>query len=173
MEKDSIRDLILTAFSKVNRPGNWALVDNREGDEPLYVEEEFQDKDDWRTIDPAFLEEAPKGFRSALSFFSNEAFRYFLPAYLIADLDGKLYEVDPSYYLCSGLDNASKNEKVNPRRFGDQTWLHVRQWRFSLFTKEEAKAILEYLKYKSAISTDFSKQQILEAIENYWDYRAK
>jgi len=37
-----------------------------------------------------FLDRSPGGLASALSMFSHEAFRFYLPAYLIADIDGKL-----------------------------------------------------------------------------------
>jgi hypothetical protein len=75
MEREELKDLIREAFANVERPGNWALRGSNEGDEPLLVEQEFSDKTDWRTLDPAFLELAPRGYSSALSFFSDEAFR--------------------------------------------------------------------------------------------------
>jgi hypothetical protein len=168
---DQIKARIISAFSSVERPGNWALRSSNEGEEPYLVEKEFQDKQDWRTIDPAFLDQAPDGFASALNFFSDEAFRYFLPAYLLADLDGKLDSVDPVFHLCHGLDNASRAEPVNTRRFGSRTWFDEQRHRFSAFTVAEAGAILAYLRFK-AEHEEVNRCEIEEAIANYWSGRA-
>ena len=59
-------------------------------EEPYLLEEEFKGKTDWQLLDSEFIDQAPDGLASALSFFSDEAFRFYLPAYLIADIDGKL-----------------------------------------------------------------------------------
>ena len=171
MEVDRIKAEILGAFSSLERPGNWALRGSNEGDEPYLVEKEFQDKQDWRSLDPAFLDQAPDGFASALSFFSEEAFRYFLPAYLLADLDGKLESVDPAFHLCHGLDDASYSQPVNPRRYGPRTWLDERRHQFAVFSAEEARAVLLYLRHK-AQHDEFARPRIEEAIKNYWSERA-
>ncbi len=120
-DRDRIKALIAEAFGGLERPGNWALRGSDEGEEPSLVEQAFADKDDWRTIDPDFLDKAPDGFASALSFFSDEAFRYFLPAYLVADLDDRLELVDPVFHLTTGLDDEHRDKPINPRRFGDRT----------------------------------------------------
>jgi hypothetical protein len=171
MEVELIKAEIVRAFSSVERPGDWALRGSNEGEEPYLVEKEFQDKRDWRTIDAAFLDQAPEGFASALSFFSDEAFRYFLPAYLLADLDGKLGSVDPVFHLCHGLDDATKGEAVNPRRYGSRTWFDERRHQLAVFMAEEARAILLYLRYK-AERDEFARGSIEDAIKNYWSERA-
>ena len=173
MTADEIKSQVSTAFGAVERPGNWALRGSNEGSEPYQVEEEFQDKLDWHTVDASFLDRAPAGLASALSFLSDEAFRYFLPAYLSADLDGKLERVDPAFYLCHGLGNASKTELVNPRRFGARTWWQAATYRFAAFTAEEARAIVSYLCYKAEHDEyEASRDLIKEALENYWQARA-
>ena len=171
MDAEQIKAEIAHAFSSVERPGNWALRGSNEGDEPDMVAKEFQDKADWRTIDPAFLDRAPGGLASALSFFSDEAFRYFLPAYLLADLDDQLKTVDPVFHLCHGLDDATRAEAVNPRRYGRRTWMDAKRHKFAVFSAREARAVLGYLRYK-AETDDFGRRQIEEAIKNYWSERA-
>ena len=171
MDRDRVKALISEAFATVERPGNWALAGSTEGDEPHRLEEEFRDKEDWRSIDPAFLDQAPDGLASALSFFSDEAFRYFLPAYLIADLDGKLDHVDPVFTLTNGLDDASRTKKVNPRRYGARTWMEEKGHRFAVFMPAEARAILAYLRFR-AEGDEFERSSIEQAIENYWNERA-
>ena len=49
MDPDRVKALIIEAFATVERPGNWALVGSTEGDEPQRLEEEFRDKEDWRS----------------------------------------------------------------------------------------------------------------------------
>jgi hypothetical protein len=172
MDRDQVKALILEAFAMVERPGNWALAGSSEGDEPQRLEQEFRDKEDWRSIDPAFLDQAPGGLGSALSFFSDEAFRYFLPAYLIADLDGKLDNVDPVFSLTNGLDDASASKKVNPRRYGARTWMEAKRHRFSVFTPAEASAIVAYLRVR-AEGDEFERRSIEQAIEGYWKERGR
>ena len=102
-EGERVKTLIRSAFATTPRPANAELRGSSEGDEPWLVQEEFSDKHDWRALDAAFLDRAPQGLSSALSFFSREAFRYFLPAFLIADLDDSLETADPAFHLWHGL----------------------------------------------------------------------
>jgi hypothetical protein len=170
-DREAIKDLVRRAFATVERPGNWALVGSTEGFEPDRVAQEFQDKDDWRTMDAAFLDQSPGGLSSALSFLSDEAFRYFLPAFLLADLDEKLDAVDPAFHLCHGLTDDTKSERVNPRRYGDRTWLDSRRHRFAVFTEAEARAIVGYLRYRQARDS-IDSARIAQALTNYWLPRA-
>src|SRR5262245_13407601 len=166
-----LRAEIVGAFESVERPAEWALRGSSEGDEPYLVEKEFRDKGDWRTIDPGFLDRAPEGLASALSFLSDEAFRFYLPAYLLADLDGQLQRVDPVFHLCHGLTDAKKEEFLNPGRYGARTWQDSKRHKFSVFTQAQARAILSYLRYKAEADLD-AREEIEEAIRNYWRERA-
>jgi hypothetical protein len=137
----AVKAQIHAAFVAAEYPGDWCLRGSNEGDEPYLVEQEFRGKTDCRTLDPAFLDRAPGGLGSALSFFSDEAFRLYLPAYLCADLDGCLERVDPAFYLCHGLDDARRDQPVNPRRYAERTWFDYARYRFSMFNRAEAAAI--------------------------------
>jgi hypothetical protein len=84
---ERVKEAIRRAFTSAKRPSDGALHESEESDEGSSVlEAHFRDKHDWRTLTPEFLDQAPDGWASPLTFFSDEAFRYFLPAYLIADL---------------------------------------------------------------------------------------
>src|SRR5687768_16864381 len=133
MDKAELKVLIQRAFADVEYPGDWCLRDGSEGKEPLLLEQEFKGKDDWRTIDPVFLDRAPDGYASALSFCSDEAFRFYLPAYLLGDIDGHLQVSQPVFHLTYGLDDDSRNERVNPRRYGERTWFESARHKFSIF----------------------------------------
>jgi hypothetical protein len=169
---DALKKQIAEAFANVERPGDWALRNSNEGEEPQLLERELAGKGDWRSLDATFIDRLPSGYGSALSFFSDEAFRHFLPAYLIADLDGLLRVVDPTFYLCHGLDTASRDERVNPRRFGARTWFDVACARFSVFSRDEAKAIVAYLEHRASQS-EYDRATIDEALGSYWHDRAR
>ena len=69
MDVWALKDQILTAFAGVESPGDWCLKGGTEGDEPYLLEEEFKGKTERWPLDPAFLDQAPDGFGTALSFF--------------------------------------------------------------------------------------------------------
>ena len=174
MTKEDIKAQIREAFSRNEYPGDWCLKGSTEGDEPYLVEEEFKGKTDWTILDPEFLDQAPDGFASALSFFSDEAFRFYLPAYLIADLDDKLQSTDLTFHLTHGLDDASMHDLINPRRFGGRTWFdHVRT-KFAMFPREEVCAIVAYLEFKLATADlPLERESISQSLKNYWTGRKK
>jgi hypothetical protein len=173
LDRDTIKTEIREAFAALDYPGDWCLRGSNEGEEPFLLEEEFRGKTNWQSLDPAFLDRAPNGFGSALSFFSDEAFRFYLPAYLIADMDGCLEFADPLFHLCHGLQDSSRSERVNPRRYGERTWWDEACHKFAMFTRPQAKAIVAYLQFRSQAEEipDFRKP-IGEALRNYWLSRA-
>jgi hypothetical protein len=56
-----------------------------------------------------------------LSVFSDEAFPLYLPAYLIADLDRLLEQTASVFHLCHCLEDSARDERINPRCYGEQT----------------------------------------------------
>jgi hypothetical protein len=170
-DTEAIATQIVKAFAAVEYPGDWCLRGGNEGDERYLLEQEFKGKIDWRTLDPAFLDQAPGGFASALSFFSDEAFHFYLPAYLIADLRGQLNWTNPVYHLTHGLDETSRRRRINPRRYGERTWFEHARHKFAMLTREEAAAIAAYLSWKRD-EDEFERQSIDDALTNYWHDRA-
>src|SRR5262249_27990453 len=144
LDREAVIEQIVSAFSGTTYPGDWCLRAGGEGDEPYLVEQAFKGKTDWRAVDPAFVDRAPDGFASALSFFSDEAFRFYLPAYLIADLRGQLQYSSPVFHVTHGLDDGTRDGRVNPRRYGERTWFEHARHKFAMFTKPEAAAIVAY-----------------------------
>lgn len=170
MTPEEIKAIIRSAFADVEPPPRWCISGSVEGDEPASLRAEFAEVPDWSTLSPSFLDQTPDGFGSALSFFSDEAFRYYLPAYLIADLDESLDRVDPVFHLTHGL-TSSDSQRINPRRYGDRTFGDAARHRFSLFTYLQCTAIAAYLIYK-AQRDDFFAESIRAALDNYWSVRA-
>ncbi len=172
LEKEKLKTQIEFAFSWVQYPGDWCLSGSNEGKEPILLKEAFRGKKDWKSLDPEFLDSAPGGFSSALSFFSDEAFHFYLQAYLIADIDSKLEETNPIFNLTYGLTEEDKNKRINPKRYGERTWWDAALYKFSIFNQEECRSIMAYLEFKMALGDEFDNPQIKEALENYWYERA-
>ena len=165
---------IRAAVAAAEYPGDDNLRNSDEGDEPFQLSEEFRGKRDWDGIDAEFLDAVPDGFSSALSFFSHEAFSFYLPAYLIADLEGKLMSSDPLFHLCHGLERRSQNQRVNPLRYGDYTWNKYANERHAGFTAAQAATIVGYLEHKRAAAfTDLERTQVDDALDSYWKERAR
>ncbi len=172
------------AFGNNEYPGDAFLQGSFEGCEPDEEVGPFEGKTDWRTLDSNFLD----GHASALSFFSEAGFRFFLPAYLIADLQDKLSTADPLFHLTHGFSDSSvkvptkagvltrkfgKSVLVNPRRYGAMTSYDYARYRLSIFTKEEAGAIIAYLRYKyDSDSFGVDRDRIDGALTGYWIERA-
>ena len=165
--RERLKTEIRAAFADTPAPDPSSLRNSNEGDEPYLLEDEFRDKRDWAALDAVFLDQSPDGFASALSFFSREAFRFYLPAYLLADLDGLLQRADPLFHLWHGLDDERRAQPVNTRRFGGWTWFEAISERMDAFAADEAQAIVGYLRYK-AERDNFSRPKIEQALRNYW-----
>jgi hypothetical protein len=183
MTADGIIAKIQNAFAPVECPDAPFLVSSREGCEPAEVAEAFAGKD-WRSLDAAFLDEN----YTALSFFSEGAFRYFVPAYLIADVRGELRTADPMFHLVHGFVEVTTrvpagdemfdrsyggSTLLNPRRYGAITWRDYAGMRLAAFTREEAEAIVAYLEFRRERTPDAGdRPQIDAALETFWRHRA-
>ena len=139
---------------------------------------------DWSQLEPVILDAS----YDALSYFSEGGFRYFLPAYLIADLQDQLQTADPVFHLTNGFSDEvvkmpagsriyertiGKSAFVNPQRYGAMTWHDHARCRLSIFTREEAGAIVPYLEYKrDADSHGLYAEEINDALDSFWRDRA-
>ncbi|MEI7036613.1 hypothetical protein [Fulvimonas yonginensis] len=113
----ALKTQVRRAFDDVEPPP-WCLAGSAEGTEPALLAREFTAVLDrhWSELAPAFPDQAPGGFGSALWFFSDEAFRFYLSAYLVAALDGQLAQADPVFHLTHGFTQAG-TRPINPRRY--------------------------------------------------------
>jgi hypothetical protein len=75
-DREVVIGKIRAAFAGNEHPGGRYLQGSFEGCEPYEEVGPFENVEDWRGIDAAFLD----GHANALSFFSEAGFRYFLPA---------------------------------------------------------------------------------------------
>jgi hypothetical protein len=169
IDRDRLEAEIRTAFEATPPPDPRHLRGSSEGDEPFLLEAEFRHVPDWRQVEIGFIDRAPDGFGSALSFFSSEAFRYYLPAYLIADLRGELQQANPVFHLWHGLIDEHRSTPVNERRFGSWSWLEAVSERFRSFAPVEVAAIVAYMRYKAEHDElGLDRPMIEQALRNYW-----
>jgi hypothetical protein len=166
-QRELLKSQIRNAFANTPPPDPSRLRGSNEGEEPYLLEDEFREVPDWRTLEAGFLDQSPDGFASALSFFSDQAFRYYLPAFLLADLDEQLSHADPLFHLWHGLDDEKRDQLVNPRRYGELTWLQAISRRFGAFTAAESVAIVAYMRFEAALD-DFVRPNVEQALRNFW-----
>jgi len=166
MDAQEVITTIIEAFSDVEPPPPWSIVSSKKGHEPARVEKTFARKL-WSELTDDELDRDP-----ALSFFSAEAFRYFLPAYLIRELDGHEFQQNHlAFVLTYGLTNDERNKPVNPRRYGNLTAWDSANHKFAPLTKQQVKAVVEFLKFQMEHDRQydpFDYQLVSEAMENYW-----
>jgi len=182
--KQRVIEHIRQAFCDTERPSDAFLQGSHEGCEPGESVAPFIGVVDWSQLDPTVLDAS----YTVLSFFSEGGFRYFLPAYLIADLQDRLQTADPVFHLTNGFSDTvveipagqriyektiGKSEFVNPRRFGAMTWYDHARGQLSVFTREEAGAIVAYLEYKrDADPHGLNAEGINAALDSFWRDRA-
>lgn len=184
--KENIIEQIKDAFGENKSPGDPYLQPYPVGYNLSDEIKEFKGIQRWQDASAKLLDENP----DAIYFFSEAGFRLFLPAYLIADLNNELECVEPLFHLVFGFSEKfvtlpmgdkevnkliGKSELVNPIQYGAVTWLDRYRFRLSIFTREEAQAIVAYLKYKKneTYYDDIDKNEIDQALELFWNDRAK
>ena len=178
--REAVIEKIHSAFGPNEHPGEGFLQGSFDGCEPYEEVSPFKSRKDWRGIEADFLD----AHANALSFFSEAGFRFFLPAYLIADLHRQLSTADPLFHLTHGFSDMTtelptkdrvlvirigRSAFVNPRRYGAMTFYDYARYRLSVFTREEASAIAAYLKFKRDSDPDILDQASIDAaLESFW-----
>jgi hypothetical protein len=141
--RELLIEIIEDAFAAAPPPAEDDLRGSDQGDEPFEVELGFRGVD-WRHASPILL----NVHDAALAFFSHTAYRYYLPAFLIADVLELLRATDPVFYLTHGLERPDADE------------------RFSAFTAEERAAVARYLRWRQ--DDPYDRDRIEEALGRFW-----
>ncbi|MGJ5129605.1 DUF6714 family protein [Bradyrhizobium sp. SZCCHNS3053] len=146
------------------------LVNSAQGDEPLRVIAAFDDKDDWTTLAPEWLDKVPSGLGSALSFLTDEAICFYIPAYIIADMTTQLRMVDPIFALTHGFAPRSHNKRAKPQ--SEKLEAECARNRWSLLDHRQAVAIVHYPEWRALRDRpDYGyivNNAIVEALGTYW-----
>ncbi|TGK27547.1 hypothetical protein EHQ12_16160 [Leptospira gomenensis] len=159
---DDLIQQIESAFQQIPHPGDEHLVTNPSDPESQLIARHFAGKRDWRGLGSDFLNE-PCG---ALSFLSDMAFRFYLPAFMIADIQGALEWDDPSVRLCWS-HTASGGEQRIGKVWGGGTIKDRAEDCHRHFDSRQVSAIIAYLLWK-LVSNHDEDLCITEALENYW-----
>ena len=165
--EEEIIQKIEKAFADNIFPGddNLASYSYEEGE---LIKRHFSGQNDWRNLSADFIDKD-----GALAFFSNEAYRFFLPAYMIADIKGHLEWNDPSVSLCWNLTPQYGNQKI-AEIWGGGTMAEQAKKCFEPLTHEQVSAIISYLRWKMNVELEdefYISQNLLcisQALENYW-----
>ncbi len=107
----------------------------------------------------------------------------------MADLNDELQTADPLFILTHGFSElvveetilgrtfqiiVGRSEFINPRRFGAASFQDYNRYRLSVFTREEAAAIVAYLQFKrQMVGVGIEKQAIQAALDAFWLERAR
>ena len=179
---EAVIDVIRRAFATTERPPDAYLTNGGDGCEPEESVAPFRGLE-WSGLESAMLD----ANYTALSFFSEGAFRYFVPAFMVADVRDELRTADPVFHLTHGLAPSFESTieaggrswrrrtggetLLNPRRYGATTWRDYARFRLSAFSREEAAAIVVYLRWRR--TRDEFPQDIDAALEGFWLERAE
>lgn len=163
--KDQLIQTISAAFAEVEYPGDDHLVDQSYGTEPDTVRNHFLGRDDWRKLTHEFLD-----VDGTLAFLSDRAFRFYLPAFLVADINEKLELNDPTVRLCWSVNLQSESVKL-AEVWGAETVGERALACFEAFSKDQVTAIVAYLQWR--LAKDEYNPSIEQALKYYWLPRKK
>jgi hypothetical protein len=174
---------IKKAFAKMKYPGDDNLVDNYSSEE-LEYKEAFQRKD-WRGLSLSFV--CPQF--SEMAFFSAQAFRYYLPGYMILCIQ-HLDEVDVmAPFLVGALTlpergsidwDVAKELELTPEEFesfaesenpSDQELLKRQEWfhrRCDPLTLEQKQAVIAFLDWLTEYGQNCFDDEPEIAVKRYW-----
>ncbi len=190
MNKEELIETIKEAFKDEKHPGEFNLVYDNSGKhiECIEVRELFKDKT-WDSLPDNFMFEE----HTALSSFSKEAFKYYLPAFMLfsirsyeeADVipDNLVYDLTlpteaDTIKLANDIKRYKLDKKMSEIDFNEILQNSISNMdksinnfiqRVKLFTDVQSEAILAFLEYINTYhSDDFFNDEPTTAINRYW-----
>ena len=171
--------LITAAFQAAPYPGHAFLQGSFDGCEPADEIAHFKGHAHWAELEPAFLDAR----YCALSFFSEAGFRFYLPAYLTADIRRQLRTADPAFHLTHGFSDRSYEERREAEPWcpaGEAPTSSIRgamgRSRGRTMPAEEAAAIVAYLRWRQRaeqVTDENESRGIDAALTGFWLERAR
>jgi hypothetical protein len=151
-----LRATITSAFAQAPHPGDAALVTGDVSYDPEYraVAQAFGGKH-WCELSRAFIRE----HRDALPLLGPAAFRFFLPAYLLACVEGEADLDTAPLSVISSLTPPEPDDVDSFRAFSE---------RAAAFTVAETRAIAAYLKHARDRETESSPENGATRTLDYW-----
>jgi hypothetical protein len=154
---------IRSAFAATPYPGDDQLAGGG-GDESSEIGVEFRGLR-WQSVHPELLVYQ----YTATSFLSDAGFRYFLPAFLLADLFEYESNANLEFTLTHGLTGQAEpqSDEATERAGRTINWREHAERRFAAFTRPERLAIIHYLEYR-AENDGYAAPGIEAALDSYW-----
>ena len=166
------------------RPPGLALIEPEwsrfPGDEYEDVENTFRDLDDWTAIDVSVLVRSEH--MEIRAFMSDAALRFYIPAYMVADLQGKMTFTDPSFSLIIGFDDQASERRhelatqlhakwgmAPPKKF---TFGDLARRRWTQLDSIQVEAVVAYLEWIIERDGPLVAEDVAEALATYWHPRA-
>jgi hypothetical protein len=164
-QADEVRALIVAAFANASYPGDDHVVPNPDHcPECQDVATALRGKH-WRDLPPPLILEQ----KDALPLLSPEAFRFFLPAYMLAWMDTE---------TAMGGDSVIMNLKPANKAGSKQVWFEAGDGRL---TEAQVQAVRSFLEFVDAKEQRYWDREGLERPENkilrralsYWQQRSR
>ncbi len=170
-KRRALIDEIYSAFP-AQRPHCFnPLVNSQQGEEPFETAEAFADKTDWTELDGKWIDAAANGWGTALTFLSDEAACFYLPAWLVAELHGKTAQSDPAFNLSYGFTDDHWSSAA--RSPADTNWADYSCKRWSHLIPAQVMAVVHFLEWYAGRTDDISSAQARQALNNYWRPRTR
>jgi len=156
VEREELRKRIEDAFSMSPYPGDKNLAEDPKDLESKQVARVFQGKK-WEEVDLDFLER-PGAHLSALFFFSDVAYHYYLPAYLLVSVQEKACDYGTRADVLCAL-----TRRAEP---GLRLWFDKRH---ACLTPAQKKVIREFLLFTEDFSEyESARKDATQALDSYW-----
>ena len=154
-DRNALRARIVEAFAGVSLAGGIGLrqadgIDSRKPEHVCKFLREGDEKDDWRRIPQVDLAR----YTSSLSFLDPDGMRFYLPAFLLADLNGRGGNCTDQFDLLPRLIDLSDHSKQQ----------------FSCLSLQQRSVVADYLRYvQDQPGHWLYVHRIDYALESFWD----
>lgn len=163
---ESILLELTSAFPAIRPEGPGSVVAefNLRTPEGVRTATAFDEQTDWTRIDGAWLEAVSDSLSGALAVLTPQARKFYLPAFMAADLRGELKRVEPHREFLRGLTGWVTRKPVRGR--WDSTAAARADW--AVLTLAQCRAVVHYLEWVSTRHGPAPSPSIVEALNVYW-----
>lgn len=145
-----------------HRPEGFGPISKGERDENVRIRTDLASVSDWTTLEPEVTAQIDRN--SGFGFLTKEAARFYLPAFLIADLRGAEHNTDLTNHL--GVYNPStQTDEVT-------AWqLTILRYYWDALAPEQAAAVCHYLEWCIATRSIDIERGAAFSLSAYWYHR--
>lgn len=131
-------------------------------EENVRIRADLADVVDWTSIAPEVMAEIDRN--SGFGFLTKEAARFYLPAFLVADLQGADLNSDPVSQLCVAHPSTSTEDVI--------TWqLTLLRDHWNALTPAQAAAVCRYLEWRITGPSRGNEGEVAYSLSAYWYQR--